>query len=197
MPRSHSNTGGVRSYSVEGEHRSAPGEWLTDPEQQAWQAYMRLQMLINREIDRQLQAHSSLSYDDYEVLHALSQAPEGCLRVNALVNMLAWEDSRLFRRTESMADRGLVVRNIPPTDHRPTEVCVTKVGREMLSGAAPGHVDLVRRLFFDGIPDGFLEPLAEALDAIRLNASRVQLNESLPAPEPNGSSEANVNDRSA
>ena len=197
MPRSHINASGLRSYSAENEHRSSPGEWLTDEEQKAWQAYMRLQMLINHEIDRQLQADRGLSADDYEVLHALSQAPEGCLRVNALANMLAWEHSRLSRQTERMADRGLVVRNILPTNHRVTEVCITGAGRDTLAAAAPGHVDLVRRLFFDGIPDGFLEPLAEALDVIRLNASRVQLKHSPPAPEPNGSSETDLSDRPA
>lgn len=182
MSPNSSNTSACPSYSDEGTARSSAGEWLTHAEQRAWQAYMRLHMLMGLEINRQLQNDSGLSFADYEVLHALNQAPDGCMRINALANMLAWERSRISHQTRRMHDRGLVVRTICPEDHRATEVALTNAGREVLKEAAPRHVDTVRRLFFDGIPDGLLSPLTEALDAIRLNASRAQLHDSRTEP---------------
>jgi hypothetical protein len=47
-------------------------------------------------------------------------------------------------------------------DGRVTEVGLTGRGRQALEDAAPGHVDLVRRLFFEGLPDGLVRPLGEA-----------------------------------
>jgi hypothetical protein len=36
------------------------------------------------------------------------------------------------------------------------------MSRNGKAGPAPGHVDLVRRLFFGGLPDGLVGPLGEA-----------------------------------
>jgi hypothetical protein len=41
-------------------------------------------------------------------------------------------------------------------------VALTGCGRQALEEAAPGHVDLVRRLFFGGLPEGLVGPLSEA-----------------------------------
>jgi hypothetical protein len=47
-------------------------------------------------------------------------------------------------------------------DGRVTEVALTGRGRQAQEDAAPGHVDLVRWLFFEGLPDGLVRPLSEA-----------------------------------
>ena len=45
--------------------------------------------------------------------------------------------------------------------------------------AAPGHVDLVRRLFFGGLPEGRVGPLSEALENVYANIIKQG---SLPPP---------------
>ena len=52
-------------------------------------------------------------------------------------------------------------------------------GRQALQEAAPGHVDLVRRLFFGGLPDGLVGPLSEALESVYANIIKQG---SLPPP---------------
>jgi hypothetical protein len=52
-------------------------------------------------------------------------------------------------------------------------------GRQALEDAAPGHVDLVRRLFFGGLPDGLVGPLGEALESVYANIIK---HGSLPPP---------------
>ena len=49
-------------------------ETLTPGQQRAWLAYMRVQLRLTYEMNRQLQADSNLSLPDYDVLNAL-QAP--------------------------------------------------------------------------------------------------------------------------
>ncbi|HUC15458.1 MAG TPA: hypothetical protein VMS00_13485, partial [Acidimicrobiales bacterium] len=64
---------------------------------------------------------------------------------------------------------------------RATEVRLTPDGERAIVAAAPGHVDLVRRLFFGGLPKELLAPLSEALEAIH---DHVVEHGTLPAPAP-------------
>jgi hypothetical protein len=61
-----------------------------------------------------------------------------------------------------MSARGLVTCGLSAADRRVTEVGLTGRGRQALEEAAPGHVDLVRRLFFEGLPESLVGPLGEA-----------------------------------
>ena len=58
---------------------------------------------------------------------------------------------------------------------------LTAAGREAITQAAPGHVELVQRLFFDAIPEELVAPLTAALEHVNVN---LNLNSSLP-PIPN------------
>ena len=78
-----------------------------------------------------------------------------------------------------MSARELVSCGLSATDRRVTEVTLTSRGRQALQQAAPGHVDLVRRMFFGGLPDGLVGPLSEALESVYANIIRQG---SLPPP---------------
>ena len=73
----------------------------------------------------------------------------------------------------------LVTFGPSPADGRVTEVALTGQGRQALAEAAPGHVDLVRRLFFEGLPEGLVGPLGEALESVYANIIKQG---SLPPP---------------
>jgi DNA-binding MarR family transcriptional regulator len=78
-----------------------------------------------------------------------------------------------------MEIRGLVEFNLATQDRRATEVKLTSDGRRAIVRAAPGHVDLVRHLFFGGLPKDLLPPLSEALEAIY---DHIVQHGTLPAP---------------
>ena len=50
-----------------------------------------------------------------------------------------------------MAERGLVAKEAAPEDGRGAYVTLTRAGRRAIEDAAPAHVELVRRLLFDGL----------------------------------------------
>jgi DNA-binding MarR family transcriptional regulator len=128
--------------------------WLTDSEQRAWRGYHAVQARLSARLNRQLQTDSGLSLADYEVLVALTDRPEGRLRVFELAEALQWEQSRLSHHLARMQQRGLVNRRACRDDRRGSYVLVTAAGRRAIEAAAPGHVEAVRRLFFDGLsPD--------------------------------------------
>jgi DNA-binding MarR family transcriptional regulator len=62
-----------------------------------------------------------------------------------------------------------VTCGLSAADRRVTEVTLTARGRRALEEAAPAHVDLVRRLFFEGLPEGLVRPLGEALESVYAN----------------------------
>jgi DNA-binding MarR family transcriptional regulator len=78
-----------------------------------------------------------------------------------------------------MSTRGLVTCGLSAADRRVTEVTLTAQGRQALEEAAPGHVDLVRRLFFGGLPEDLVGPLSEALESVYANIIKQG---SLPPP---------------
>jgi DNA-binding MarR family transcriptional regulator len=76
-----------------------------------------------------------------------------------------------------MEERGLTERRPSADDGRITNVMLTPNGRQAIEEAAPRHVDLVRRLFFDPLPDNLLAPFTAALEHIHVNLNH---NSSLP-----------------
>ena len=125
--------------------------WLTDSEQRAWRGYQAVQAQLSARLNRQLQSDSGLSLADYEVLVALTDRPGGRLRVFELAEALQWEQSRLSHHLARMQQRGLVNRKACRDDRRGSYVLLTAAGRRAIEAAAPGHVDAVQRLFFDGL----------------------------------------------
>jgi DNA-binding MarR family transcriptional regulator len=127
--------------------------WLDEDEQRAWRAFLRLQGQLAARLNRQLQADSGLSLADYAVLARLSEAPEGRLRPYELERDLEWEQSRLSHHLARMQRRGHVRREECTMDGRGAFIALTDAGRSAIEAAAPGHVDAVRRLFFDRLTD--------------------------------------------
>ncbi|WNG83691.1 MarR family winged helix-turn-helix transcriptional regulator [Mycobacterium sp. ITM-2016-00316] len=156
---------------------STKQDWLTPQQQRAWVAYMRVQLRMNYEMNRQLQADSDLSLSDYDVLVALSGNRDQSMRVSDLAAHIGWERSRLSHQLRRMEERGLTERRPSTQDGRTSNVVLTERGRAAITDAAPAHVDLVRSLFFDPLPDNLLAPFTAALEHIHVN---LNLNSSLP-----------------
>src|SRR5690348_7845587 len=140
--------------------------WLNGREERAWRALQFMQMRLESELARQLAAETGLSYPDYLVLVALTDHPEGRLRLFELGRTLGWEKSRLSHHIARMADRGLVMKEKCAADRRGAFVSVTKKGRTEIESAAPGHVRTVRRLFVDQLTAEQLDAIGDAAEIV-------------------------------
>jgi DNA-binding MarR family transcriptional regulator len=152
---------------------------LTPEQQRAWLAYMRVQLRLTYEMNRELQADSKLSLPDYDVLNALRYAPGGRMRITALAARIGWERSRLSHHVRRLENRRLVECRPAPADRRATEMTLTDQGWDEITSASSGHIELVRRLFFEGLPDELLEPLTVGLESVYANIIE---HGTLPAP---------------
>src|ERR1700753_10376 len=156
---------------------AAASPWLSPSQLRAWVAYMRVQLRMNYEINRQLRRDSGLSVSDYHVLDALSSAPEHKLQVSDLATLSAWERSRLSHHLRRLTDRGLTKRVQSTEDGRATDAVLTKRGLDALVEAAPGPALLVKKLFFEPLPDELVAPFTAALEHIQAS---LNLNAALP-----------------
>lgn len=140
--------------------------WLDESEQAAWRALQRMQLHLDARLARQLAAESGLSSSDYAVLVALTDEPDGRLRLGELADSLAWEKSRASHHVARMAARGLVAKERCDDDRRGAWVVVTPQGRAEIEAAAPGHVRAVRRHFVDRLTPEQLEAVRVAAEVV-------------------------------
>ena len=119
--------------SRNGKAGAAPaGGWLDGDQQRAWLAYIRIQLRLAYEMNRQLLADSGMSLPDYDVLTALSVADGGRMPITVLAAQIGWERSRVSHHVRRMSARGLVTCGLSAADRRVTEVALTGRGRQAL-----------------------------------------------------------------
>ncbi|WP_439957447.1 MarR family winged helix-turn-helix transcriptional regulator [Nocardia arthritidis] len=145
---------------------------MSDDEQATWQAYVRLRQRLDGAISAGL-AEDGLSLADYELMVALSAAPNGCLRAKELAAEVCWEKSRLSKHLARMDARGLVERRPAEEDARGIIVQLTPEGRVALERAAPNHVDLVRRVFIEPMTAGEARVLRALADKVVAEVEQV------------------------
>ncbi|WP_280252902.1 MarR family winged helix-turn-helix transcriptional regulator, partial [Nocardia abscessus] len=123
--------------------------WLDDVEMRAWLGFVRTRDIIAAAVGRDSTRESDLTYVEYSVLAYLAEAPDHRLTFAALAAKLEWSQSRLSHQITRMEKRELVVREPIPDDARRTAAKLTPRGADVLTGAAPPHVESVRRHMID------------------------------------------------
>ena len=155
--------------------RASAPRWLSDEEQRAWRAYIRLAQLLMRQLDRDLHPFG-LSMHDYEILVELSEAPHQRMRMTELAGRTAQSRSRLSHQVNRMEARDLVSREDCEGDKRGTFAVLTPHGAATISQVAPHHVASVREHFIDQLSPAELTALTDAyalvLEKLRLIRDR-------------------------
>lgn len=134
--------------------------WLSPGQQDAWRALVAITTRLPAALDTQLQRDSGLTHFDYFVLAMLSEAPDHRLRLRELARVANASLSRLSHVMTKLEKAGWARReNIPGS--RGSHAVLTDAGLERVVATAPGHVDTVRALVFDGLDDAQVQTLME------------------------------------
>lgn len=123
--------------------------WLSADERASWLALAGTLNRLPAALDAQLQRDAGISHFEYQVLAALSEAPERTLRMSTLASFAEGSLSRLSQVVSRLERRGWVRRSVDPADGRYTLAHLTDDGWEKVVATAPGHVETVRRLVLD------------------------------------------------
>src|ERR1700723_4320671 len=115
--------------SRNGKAASSPASgWLDGDQQRAWLAYVRVQLRLSYEMNRQLLADSGMSLPDYDVLTGLSVAEGGRMSITVLAAQIGWERSRVSHHVRRMSARGLVTGGLSVADRRGPEGAPARPG---------------------------------------------------------------------
>ena len=145
----------------------AEPRWLSAEEQETWRAFLAAVRLLTAELDRELQRDAGMPHAYYEILVALSEAPDRTVRMSELAALCQSSRSRLSHAVARLEEEGLVERRACPTDRRGALAVLTDKGFGALEAAAPGHVDAVRRHLFDQLTPEQVQQLGRISAAVR------------------------------
>ena len=106
----------------------AEPQWLDEDEMRLWRSFVEVSVRLLSTLDARLKAAAGVSFDDYEVLVHLSEAPDRRLRMAELSDRLIHSRSRLTQRVDRLARRGLVRREKCAGDRRGTWAVLTAEG---------------------------------------------------------------------
>jgi DNA-binding MarR family transcriptional regulator len=123
--------------------------WLDAEEQRAWRAWLFSAQLLMDRLDRELTHTTGISHAYYEILVALSEAPERMMRMSELADRCLSSRSRLSHAVSRLEERGWVRRQVCAEDGRGQLAVLTEEGFAALDAAAPVHVESVRTHLFD------------------------------------------------
>ena len=117
-------------------------------------------------IERDLEQRGHIPLECYDVLVAISDAPDGRLRLKDLGRELVLTRSGATRLADRLEAAGLVERQRVDDDRRGVILALSEPGRKALRGAWP--------VYARGIRDGFLAKLtSEEVDTLSVALGRI------------------------
>ncbi len=166
-------------------------KWLDPVEQRAWRAIVALMTRLPGALDTQLQRESGVTHFEYWVLTLLSEEPGHRLQMSELAHKANASLSRLSHVVSKLERMGWAERSAT-AGRRGVYAVLTDDGYRKVVEAAPGYLQAVRHLVFDGLDDPQKAQVAELgeLLAGRLAEALDQLGGLAPADRdahrPNG-----------
>lgn len=140
-------------------------KWLDPDEQRAWHAIVALMTRLPGALDTRLQRESGVTHFEYWVLTLLSEEPGHRLQMSELAHKANASLSRLSHVVSKLERMGWAQRSAT-TGRRGVQAVLTDEGYLKVIEAAPGYLDAVRRLVFDGLDAQQTARLAELSETL-------------------------------
>lgn len=142
-------------------------ERLSEDQLDAYFTMVEVGNLLQQVVADQLRESGGLSPIQFEILVRLSVHPDGAQRMTDIADSVVYSRSGLTYQAGKLEERGLIARCPAETDERSRMVVLTDAGRELLAKVLPGHIEQMKRLVFDPMPDADLTALRQALGPVR------------------------------
>lgn len=126
---------------------------------------MGMTLLLDR-LDEDLRREFGISLNEYEVMVRLSERPGRRMRMAQLADAMAHSRSRATHTVARMEREGYLTRTTTPEDGRGVIAALTRKGYDLLSKAAPCHVESVRRNLVDLVEPSDFAALGRVMDAV-------------------------------
>ncbi|MGV9667052.1 MarR family winged helix-turn-helix transcriptional regulator [Nocardia niigatensis] len=119
-------------------------------EQRAWRTLVALTTRLPAALDTQLQRESGITHFEYFVMTLLSEEPGHRLQLSELAQKANASLSRLSHVVSKLERLGWAER-VTIAGRRGAQAVLTDAGYQKITEAAPGYLECVRGLVFDGL----------------------------------------------
>ena len=133
----------------------------------AYFALIEVSSLLRHAVELQLKEAGGLSYVQFQLLATLGDAPAGSMRMTDLADGVVYSRSGLTHQAGLLEGAGLVTRAPSVDDERSVTVTITEAGRAVLAKVFPGHIAVLKKMFFAPLERADVEELARSLSAVR------------------------------
>jgi DNA-binding MarR family transcriptional regulator len=138
-----------------------------------WREFIETMERLNTQMATRMQRTSAMSAADYQVLLALSEAPNRQYRSSELAEQVGWERSRLSHHLGRMERRGLISRGACADDSRGSEIMLTSDGAAAFRRCSVPHLRDIRELFIDALAPQQLAAIADATSTLTRHLDRL------------------------
>jgi DNA-binding MarR family transcriptional regulator len=136
----------------------------------AWRTFLQAHAAVISRIESELERAGLVPLVWYDVLVAISSAPDRRLRMSALADGLVLTRSNATRLVDRLERAGLVSREIADEDRRGAFAVLTPAGREALRRAWPVYARGINELFLSRLSDREVELVNTAFGRVRAGA---------------------------
>ena len=147
---------------------TTPVPGLDSEEDLLWRSLVEVLVRLPRVLDEHFTREAKVGMSEYSVLVALSEAPEGELRMGELAEATALSRSRMSRVVDDLVRKSLVTRRKSEQDGRSALAAVTPEGLAVLAAVYPEHLARVRSLILDHVTKSEMRAMTQALSRILL-----------------------------
>ncbi|MEV6100328.1 MarR family transcriptional regulator [Nocardia sp. NPDC051981] len=134
-------------------------------EQRAWRTLVALTTRLPAALDTQLQRESGITHFEYFVMTLLSEEPGHRLQLSDLAQKANASLSRLSHVVSKLERLGWAER-VTITGRRGAQAVLTDAGYQKITEAAPGYLECVRGLVFDGLDAEQTKQLLELVETL-------------------------------
>ncbi|HEX2915652.1 MAG TPA: MarR family transcriptional regulator [Chloroflexia bacterium] len=136
----------------------------------AWRSFLNAHASVIELIEREMASAHQLPLSSYDVLVALSEAPDRRLRMHELASRVVLSRSGLTRLVDRLEEQGMLARERITTDRRGASAILTEKGLATLRAAWPVYAGGIKQYFTDLLSDEEVTVLTGALSRIDAKA---------------------------
>jgi DNA-binding MarR family transcriptional regulator len=131
-----------------------------------WEGLTRAHHVMTAALEKDMLPEAGMPLGWFEVLHHLSQAPDGAMRFQELARVSGITDSGASRRLDQMIKAGLIERRSCPTDRRGVFAHITTKGAAAYKRGHAVFVRSLRRNLVSQLEPAEIDALRESLERL-------------------------------
>ncbi|MCG8602999.1 MAG: MarR family transcriptional regulator [Verrucomicrobiales bacterium] len=132
----------------------------------AWRLFLMSHSILTKKVTAALEAAGCISFDTYDVLVTLSEAPEHSMKMGDLADATFFSNSGISRRVARLEERGLIRRVRCEDDGRVFYATLTASGRKALRKAWPVYREVIEENFVRTMSKNDARAMTETLRTV-------------------------------